>query len=321
MEVCRHLSSEKTSPFLAEKLVYIGHLECYERGSQMAETLLGVKVSDSTIYRLTDGVGEKIKSVIDNGDTRDEISLSDEEILYVEVDGSMLLTREESWKEVKLGRVFKSSSILPQSTQRQWIRKSEYVAHMGAHNEFEDLMSQLIDDPYKSNESQIVFIGDGARWQWSWVDAEYPKATQVLDFYHCMEHIGQYIKTVVRKQIEIHRMMDKLGSILKRNGISTVERYIEKIPRKTVKQKEEYSRLLTYIDNNRSRMNYPEYLKKKLLIGSGAIESAHRTVLQKRMKQSGQRWSKKGLENMIKLRTASMSGYWKEIRSLIRNAA
>ena len=68
-------------------------------------------------------------------------------------------------------------------------------------------------------------------------------------------------------------------------------------------------------------MNYPEYLKKNLLIGSGAIESAHRTVLQKRMKQSGQRWSKKGLNNMIKLRTASMSGYWHEIQALIRKVA
>ena len=68
-------------------------------------------------------------------------------------------------------------------------------------------------------------------------------------------------------------------------------------------------------------MNYPDYIEKNLLIGSGAIESAHRTVLQKRLKQSGQRWSEKGLTNMIKLRSASMSGYWNEVQSLIRKAA
>ncbi|MBK7634691.1 MAG: hypothetical protein IPJ13_10645 [Saprospiraceae bacterium] len=44
-------------------------------------------------------------------------------------------------------------------------------------------------------------------------------------------------------------------------------------------------------------MDYPKYIKSGLLIGSGAIESAHRTVLQKRMKQSGQKMvQKKGLE-------------------------
>ena len=157
-----------------EKLVYIGHTECYERSSQMAEILLGIKVSDSTIYRLTDKVGSEVKSVIDSPETRTEITLSEQELLYVQVDGSMLLTREQGWKETKLGRVFKSSSILPQSTNRQWIRQSEYVAHMGSHTDFEDLMSHIIDEPYRRNEGQVIFVGDGARWQWSWVESEYP---------------------------------------------------------------------------------------------------------------------------------------------------
>ena len=306
---------------LTEKLVYIGHIECYERASQMTEMLLGVQVSDSTIYRLTDCIGHEVGQVIDCSNTRKEISLSEDENLYVEVDGSMLLTREQGWKEVKLGRVFKSSSILPESTERQWINDSEYVAHIGGHKDFEDLMSQLIDDPYRLNESQIVFVGDGARWQWSWVESEYPKAVQVLDFYHAMEHIGQYIKVALKKKDEVDQMMKRLGGMLKRKGISTVERYLENIPITTAKQKEEYQKLLTYIENNRTKMNYPKYLKEKLLIGSGAIESAHRTVLQKRMKQSGQRWSKKGLQSMIKLRTASMSGYWNEVQTIIRKAA
>ena len=39
-----------------------------------------------------------------------------------------------------------------------------------------------------------------------------------------------------------------------------------------------------------------DYIKEP---GSGAIESAHRTIVQKRMKQSGQRWSNKGAQNML----------------------
>jgi len=38
-EVCQQLSSEKTSPFLNEKLMHIGNIECYKRGSQMTEML------------------------------------------------------------------------------------------------------------------------------------------------------------------------------------------------------------------------------------------------------------------------------------------
>jgi len=243
--------------------------------------LLGVQVSDSTIFRLTDKVGQEIVEVMDAPDTRTQITLKEKENLYVQMDGSMLLTREEKWKEVKLGRLFKSSSLLAQSSDRQWIRNSEYVAHFGGHAEFEDLMSQLIDDPYRRNKSQIIFIGDGARWQWSWVESEYPGAIQILDFYHAMEHIGKYTKELKRTKDELNVTMKKLGHILKNRGIESTMKYIDNIPRNTQKQISEYEKLKTYVANNKSKMEYPKYLKQNLLIGSGAIESAHRTVLQK----------------------------------------
>ncbi len=44
------------------------------------------------------------QTLIEKEDTRNPIELAEEEKLYVQCDGSMLLTREEGWKEVKLGR-------------------------------------------------------------------------------------------------------------------------------------------------------------------------------------------------------------------------
>ena len=40
--------------------------------------------------------------------------------------------------------------------------------------------------------------------------------------------------------------------------------------------------LLTYLENNTNRMMYKTYIDKGYLIGSGAIESAQRTVLGRR---------------------------------------
>jgi len=37
---------------------------------------------------------------------------------------------------------------------------------MGIQKDFEVLMSQLIDEPSRLNVRQVVFIGDGAGWQW-----------------------------------------------------------------------------------------------------------------------------------------------------------
>lgn len=53
--------------------------------------------------------------------------------------------------------------------------------------------------------------------------------------------------------------------------------------------------LIGYFQNNKHRMKYKTFIEKDFLIGSGAIESAHRHVLQQRLKLSGQRWTKPGL--------------------------
>ena len=68
-------------------------------------------------------------------------------------------------------------------------------------------------------------------------------------------------------------------------------------------------------------MNYPEYDKLGYYIGSGAIESAHRTVVQKRLKLSGQRWTIDGAQRVLNLRVLKMSGKWNVVQDAIRVAA
>ena len=69
-------------------------------------------------------------------------------------------------------------------------------------------------------------------------------------------------------------------------------------------------------------MDYKMYQKIGCgIIGSGAIESTHRTLIQKRMKLSGQRWSNKGAKNILKLRLANMNNQWGEIIKLIKYTA
>ena len=64
-----------------------------------------------------------------------------------------------------------------------------------------------------------------------------------------------------------------------------------KEPEKTKVSKTETKRksLIGYFQCNRQRMLYKTFLERGFLIGSGAIESAHRHVLQQRLKLSGQR--------------------------------
>jgi len=80
------------------------------------------------------------------------------------------------------------------------------------------------------------------------------------------------------------------------------------------KKEEDKKKITKYYQNNKGRMKYKQYRAIGCgIIGSGAIESAHRTVVQKRMKLSGQRWSIKGAKNMLRLRVISMNKQWTKV--------
>ena len=78
---------------------------------------------------------------------------------------------------------------------------------------------------------------------------------------------------------------------------------------------------LTYLQNNEARINYGLYKEQGLLIGSGAVESANRVVIQKRMKLSGQRWTLSGAQQMINFRVCYKSGHHRKLKELIKRKA
>jgi len=74
---------------------------------------------------------------------------------------------------------------------------------------------------------------------------------------------------------------------------------------------------LNYLNTNKKRINYGLFKEKGYLIGSGAIEAAHRDVIQKRLKLSGQRWTMAGAQQVANLRVADKSNRWNMVHELI----
>src|SRR4051795_7150513 len=107
------------SALLQELMVYAGQLQCYAHCGEVIEKFLSVQVSSSQVYRLTDLYGKELEETVVDFTTRTQPPLQAKEMLYVEADASMLLTRQQGgWKEVKVGRLFKSLDCLhPQGKQ------------------------------------------------------------------------------------------------------------------------------------------------------------------------------------------------------------
>ena len=145
-------------------MTYAGHLDCYSRCEEILERFTSVRVNPSQIYRVTDHVSESLEDE-DFKSERTLEPLSKEDVLYVEMDGSMILTRnkEEPWKEVKLGRLFRDVDCFNPNTDVSYLSDSQHVGHFGKSADFCQKIGGVID-AHGDLKDRLVFINDGATW-------------------------------------------------------------------------------------------------------------------------------------------------------------
>jgi len=309
---CQSWNEFQISPRMQQLIAYCGQLDTYEKGSEVLKEMLQIEVCEAQIYRVTDFYGKAVEEQVNAESILS--SVKKDEVLYAEVDGSMLLTREEGWSEVKVGRIFKSSDCIHAKGKSGWISNSQYVGYLGSHKIFTETMDNILDEHGDLN-NRLVFISDGATWIKKWIEDAFPKAVSILDYYHVCEHLHEFSNSVFSDKAKEKLWTDKQKEWLLKGKTDTVIKNIKRIG----KGSEKAQNLINYYTTNKSRMDYPEYQKIGCgIIGSGAIESAHRTLVQKRMKQSGQRWSCKGAQNMLNLRVVRKNNDWNKIIELTK---
>ncbi len=302
-------------------MCFVGQLVVFDEGEGLFRELLGVGINAKQIERACHYIGEEIekedKTMIESQVFHEYKAEEKSQLHYAMLDGAMYLTREDKWKEAKMGRIFKSSSNINISEKRGIITNSRYVAHLGGHRDFLAKFEYYLDD-LKS----LVIIADGAKWIWNWADDFYPNAIQILDYYHALEHLCEFAISWFKEPAERSTWIDKQAKRLLEEDVGIVINCLKKLPPSSNKKTEaQKDKLIKYYTKNKKRMSYRIFLKRGFLIGSGAIESAHRTVLQQRMKLSGQRWTKKGFQQIANIRANRKSGNWNRIIDFVTVAA
>ena len=291
----------------------------FEEGEVLFKRLLGISVNARQIQRVSEHYGK-----IAEQQTEEELKAGEKSIkpectgsrTYIMVDGSMLYTREEGWKEMKLGRLFNEDKRVELSPGRSSVIQSQYICHFGSHDAFTAKM-ELYADLYP----QKVFIADGAKWIWKWVSDTYPEAIQILDYYHAVEKLCAFAQYKYPNESERHQWIGIQKDKLWTNEVIAVINTLELLIPKNDFAKKALEDLLRYYEANQQRMQYKTYRDNGLLVGSGPIESAHRNVLQQRLKLSGQRWSVDGAQAIANLRAFNKSNQWIQVATLIKNAA
>ena len=75
-----------------------------------------------------------------------------------------------------------------------------------------------------------------------------------------------------------------------------------------------------YFRRNRKRIDYPRYRAAGMMIGSGPVEAACKSVVGARLKGTGMRWSKTGADAVLAVRCAVLGGLQAELAACARAA-
>ena len=213
-------------------------------------------------------------------------------------------------REAKVGAIFTTHPRPDAPDERMRDTDSTtYVATLDRKDSFADQLRQEFDRRFIAPPNLTLFIGDGAPWLWSIRRTHFPFAVEILDFFHATEHLEPILDLAGYKGKEKKHLFKKWRKWLKLGKVEELIRVADELVGTT----KEGKKAIGYFRKNKSRMKYNVYLDNGWFIGSGVVESACKTVLGKRFKQSGMIWSKKGLKALLQFRIAYMSGRYEEL--------
>ena len=117
----------------------LGQSVVYEEACELFNELLGIEVCAPQVQRVCTHYGNVVdplikancEAVMPRLETNKK-----EDVVYAMIDGSMLYTREDQWRELKLGRLFYDSKVVNIHDKRREVMESIYVSHLGSVHEF-----------------------------------------------------------------------------------------------------------------------------------------------------------------------------------------
>ena len=184
----------------------------------------------------------------------------------------------------------------------------------------EDVMKEIIEDVKNrdpSNQRPLVAVMDGALCLWTLLSSLLKGMNWVgiLDIIHVAEYLWKVGNALYGENTKEGKkwVHDHLVAVLQgRVGIviGGLKQILSKRKKLTASQRKALQEAISYFGNHREWMCYDEYLAAGYPIGSGVVESTCGHTVKSRMEGTGRRWSIKGAESTLLLRSVYTSNDW-----------
>ena len=306
-----HFSCSKP---LQRVLVDFGADNSFAKACQKVKEHYGVEISASTVRKQTETHAKQMYQQAQEPLEIPQRAGFKQQI--AEMDACMLpiMTADENapdkrkkkklhWKAATLALAHKKGSVTPKfgavfqgdvADAGRCLRNSAILAGFG-------------------QQTRLHAVGDGATWIAKQFELQFgERGSYLVDFYHVCEYLAAASPHCVSDSKLAKAWVEQQKQALKNNEytkvIAALKPYLE--AEDIVDKQAPVRACHRYLSNRTEQLDYKTAIEQELPIGSGEIESAHRYVIQKRMKLPGAWWKSENVDSMLALRVLRANEQW-----------
>ena len=287
--------------------------------------LLGVTVSTEAIRTVSEAHG---RAIADWQPRDEQIAAgfrSAAGAVEFTVDAGKVNTRENGWKDLKIGVLQKrpaGTAVSPGEWNRQRLPAATATvawAAIAPVKQFRKTWRVWTQRVGVAQSAEVQVVADGAAWIWMAVDRVLTGSQQTLDIFHACEHVAAAGKALYGEGTPgAAAFLDRGREQLLHHGWDGICRVVhaEYAAADTPPRRTALERLVKYFAKHRGRLNYADRLATGRVIGSGAVEGQAKT-LGLRLKARGARWRHGNVRPMASLvcvrHSDQWEAYWKSV--------
>lgn len=327
---------------LAQLLALAGIEFSYEQSLKWLEAFLLFNVSENTVRAETERMGdlqEKQEAALIQR-SQDETYLQERQRLahpgvsriYGSLDAAKVRVEprpkkgeppaeHEDWRDMKVLSWYEVENVPPaeHSTRHQEkiarqqpalrAKNMRYFCDISGAEDFGKLLWATGCELNADRSSELIFLGDGAVWIWNLVSRYYPKAIQIVDWYHAEEHLEVVAKAAFPQEAQRTHWLEEVKQALWDGQVEGVISACEALAASC----ESARKAIHYFYTNAERMRYDRFRQAGYMIGSGTVESGCKQIITHRLKLPGAQWTVPGAVQTAKARAAWLSGEWQSL--------
>jgi uncharacterized protein UPF0236 len=307
----------------------------FEEASRSFGRLSGMSLSSERMHTLTHQAAEGL-SVLDVAPSRDEIDRLVAQVaagrfrrpvMVLGIDGAYVPSRPESARGTRPGQARKRARRARWKHEgreakgfRFYLLDGDRIVHVLSWHrvqskaELGDALGAIKDAGLVPEETvRLCVVCDGADWIWAHVEALFPSACQVLDYYHCSEYLHRMAKVQYENLLQGHEWVEMTLTRLYLGQVGHVLGGLKRMKPCSEDAQKAIDNCWLYLHGHRKRTHYRSCRRGGYPLGSGGMESANKFICHTRLKRSGAWWYETNSNQMLALRCAKYNGTFDQV--------